>query len=227
MIFHIGYHSVEAPKWLEACDMVKAGKNGGMVKWFLWADKPDAPPPVSDGSEFYVNANPGGDGTGHVETWGWQYSPRAGKYYWSRWEAWQKDGTVVGLPANNWASEEWPAEAGRIVKFWMNTGIDGMLIDAPLFYAGLTWEKNKHSITDVVLSYGNTMVQPEGSRTLAWITEGNYNCIQDYRLRYWGGKWQQDSIENAIATGDPRPIEGALKFHDSIVAAGAVLYQKG
>jgi glycosidase len=187
VIFHnIGYHSAEAPDWLEACDLKKAGKTEGKVKWFLWADKPDAPPPLTEDSEFYVANSPAGDSPSRPATWGWQRSERAGCYYWARWEARTAGGGRVGLPADNWGSEERTMEAERIMKAWMDTGIDGMLLDAPLFYPGLTWEKNNRAITDVILSYGNTMVQPEGGRTLPWITEGKYNCIQEWRRRACG-----------------------------------------
>ena len=56
-----------------------------------------------------------------------------------------------------------------------------------------------------------------------WITEGGYNCLQDYGLRLW----DNDIIKTAIETGDPRPIEEALReYHDVAVTAGGVLYQK-
>ena len=218
---NVGYFSVDAPDWIEACE----SPDGEKAKWFSWADRADAPPPGPEDAQFYVDKPPSGDGGERPATWGWQYSERAGRYYWARWQAKDQDGDLVGLPQTDWGSEEWPLEAARILQFWMDTGIDGMLIDAPLFYTGLTWEKTRECMTDVIASYGNTYIQPEGGRDQAWMTEGGCNSIQDYGLRLWGGKWQANSIVHALETGDPRPIEESLRnYHDRMEDVGAVLY---
>jgi len=223
VVFHnIGYFSVEAPDWIAAC----TDPGSEQAKWFSWADAPDAPAPGAENSQFFVDHPPLGDPPVHEATWGWQYSELASRYYWARWKARGEDGREVGLPQTDWTSEAWAQEAEHIVRFWMGMGIDGMLIDAPLFYTGLTWERNRRYITDVIASFGNVYVQPEGGRDPAWITEGGYNSIQDYGLRLWGGTWQENSIMHALETGDPRPIEEALRnYHDQMEAAGAVLYQ--
>ena len=60
---------------------------------------------------------------------------------------------------------------------------------------------------------------------VAWITEGGWNSVQDYGLGIW---WESgsDVIRTAIETGDPRPIEHALRdYHDRVVATGGTLYQ--
>lgn len=224
IFLNIGYLSVEAPDWITACQDPESEQ----ARWFSWADDPNAPPPGQEDSQFYVDTPPAGDPDDREETstWGWQYSELAGRYYWARWKATLDSGSEVGLPQVDWSSEAWPAEAARIVRFWMDTGIDGMLIDAPLFYTGLTWEKSRRCITDIIAGYGNTYMQPEGGRTLAWVTEGQYNGMQNYHLRVWGGRWQENAIDHALATGNPSPIEEALRnYHDPVEAAGAVLYQ--
>ncbi len=112
----------------------------------------------------------------------------------------------------------------------MDTGIDGVLIDAPLCYPYQTWEHNKKHIVDVVAGYGNTLIQPEGGSDAAWMTESGYNCIQNYGLYYKLNtyKWvENDVISRAIKTGNPRNIEENLQFyHDVMTQAGAVLYTK-
>src|SRR5690606_18644882 len=57
-----------------------------------------------------------------------------------------------------------------------------------------------------------------------WVTEGGWNSVQDYGLGIW---WEDGTnvVANAIESGDPRPIERALRdYHDRVVAAGAVNY---
>jgi hypothetical protein len=214
VFINIGYFSVEAPDWIQACT-VKASEK---AKWFWWADKADAPVPPEH--PYFNWPRPEGY---ERKTWGWQYSELAGRYFWARWRAKDKEGNYIGLPQNDWDSDEWPKEAEKIVRCWMDTGLDGMIIDAPIYYIGCTWEKNNRHITDVIASYGNTFRQPEGSKDAVWITEGRYNCLQDYGLRLWSN----DIILNAVEAGDPRPIEESLRnYHDIVVTAGGVLYQK-
>lgn len=224
---NLGYFSLEAPDWIEACK----SRDSGQAKWFSWADAPDAPPPAED-SVFRVTQKTAGD-SDRIEdypTWGWQYSELAGRYYWARWQAKDQDGNWVGLPQTDWSHDEWPREAERIIRFWMDTGLDGMVIDAPLFYTGLTWEKNNRYMSGVIASYGNAYAQPEGGREISWITEGRYNGIQDYGVMIGVGTFPDKDWENsavtAIETGDPRPIEACLRnYHDIMVAEGATLYQ--
>jgi hypothetical protein len=234
IFLNIGYFSVEAPAWLEACADRKAGRDTEKVRWFSWADTPDAPPPSPPEDPLFsegVIADPDSD---PPKTWGWQHSDLAGCYYWARWQAKDDDGNWVGLPQLEWGSPEWPQEAERIVRFWMATGIDGMIIDAPGCYSGLTWEVNNRHITGPIAEYGNAFIQAEGVHSLAWLTEGGCNCLQNYGLSSVGGRWQilwsgwqENSILSAIRSGDPRPIEQTLgDYRDLAADAGGVLYTK-
>ncbi len=214
VFINVGYFSVEAPDWIEACTV----KHSKKAKWFIWADSPDAPIPPE---HTYFNWPREADDT--EKTWGWQFSELARCYYWAKWQAKDEIGNYIGLPQNDWGSNEWPKEAEKIVRFWMDTGLDGMIIDAPIYYIGCTWGKNNRYLSGVIESYGNTFRQPEGSQDAVWITEGGYNCLQDYGLGEW---WGDDVIRKAIDSGDPRPIEESLRnYHDVVLANGGVLYR--
>jgi hypothetical protein len=233
--YNLGYCSLEAPHWLKACDDVRAGRDSREAKWFLWSDNPDAPPPVVHKDTFFLvrpahlPGNKPGTFYDSTKSEVWEYSARAGRYYWSKWSG-NVDGKRVRLPQYNWNSEEFQEEAERIVRFWMDTGIDGMQQDAVTWYVGYTWEKGRQRITDVMASYGNAYMQPEGAGgfredPVAWITEGGWNSVQDYGLGIWWEKGS-DVIGTAMETGDPRPIERVQRdYHDRVVAAGGSLWR--
>jgi glycosidase len=234
---NLGYSSVEAVDFLKACDDVRAGRASKEASFYLWSDRANAPPPGHQaGNTFFMvrpTHLPGGkpgtfyDSTKH-EFWAW--SARAGKYYWSKWAGVDLAGQDVRLPQYDWGSAAFQEEAEKIVRFWMDTGIDGMIIDAVNWYVDHTWALGRRRMTDVIASYDNSYSQPEGAGGFredpaAWITEGGWNSVQDYGLGIW---WESgsDVIRNAIETGDPRPIERALRdYHDRVVAAGGTLYQ--
>lgn len=213
---NLGYCAIDAPHFLKACDDMREGRNSREAKWFCWGDSKDAPPPVGDGRYYMVQEY-------------WEYSERAQLYYWTKWAGTDEDGNKVRLPQYNWQNVEFHEEAERVVRFWMDTGIDGMIIDAVNWYIGYTWEIGRRRITDVISSYGNAFSQPEGAGgfhedPVAWITDGGWNCVQDYGS---GIPWEKDTEvhRKAIEGGDPRPIEAALRdYHDRVVTAEGVLY---
>jgi hypothetical protein len=215
---NLGYTAVEEPGFFKACDDVRAGRSSRETSFFIWSDSADAPPPgKATRDSFFLT-----DGT-------WQYSERAGKCYWSKWPGQDANGEEVRLPQHNWASAEFQQEAEKVVRFWMDTGIDGMIIDAVNWYVGITWEVCRQRMTDVITSYGNAYCQPEGGGGFhedpsAWISEGEWNSVQDYGLGIW---WEEgsDVVRQAVETGDPRCLEPALRdYHDRVVAAGGSLY---
>ena len=110
----------------------------------------------------------------------------------------------------------------------MDTGIDGMMIDAVNWYVGCDWQNNRaHDRRH--RGYGDKYCQPEGAGAfrddpVSWITEGGWTCVQDYGL---GIYWEKGSnvVTNAIESGDPRPIERGLRdYHDRVVEVGGTLY---
>ncbi len=233
---NLGYSSVEAVDFLKACDDVRAGRASKEAAFYLWSDRADAPAPGRQaGNTFFMvrpTHLPGGkpgtfyDSTKH-EFWAW--SERAGKYYWSKWAGVDLAGKDVRLPQYNWGDPAFQAEAEKIVRFWMDTGIDGMIIDAVNWYVDHTWALGRRRMTEVIASYDNSYSQPEGAGgfhedPVPWITEGGWNSVQDYGLGIW---WESESdvLRKAIESGDPRPIERALRdYHDRVVAVGGTLY---
>ncbi len=232
---NLGYSSVEAVEFLKSADDVRQGRASREASFFVWSDSAEATPPAADADRvFFVRPThlPGGkpgtryDSAKHEY---WQWSDRARKFYWTKWGGEDRQGKSVRLPQYDWRSPAFQDEAEKIVRFWMDTGIDGMVIDAVNWYVGCTWKTSRRRLTDVIASYGNAYAQPEGAGAfredpVAWITEGGWNSVQDYGLGIW---WEDGTnlIRNAIEGGDPRPIEAALRaYHDRVVEAGGSLY---
>ena len=104
------------------------------MKWFWWSDSEDNPPPYKGDKIFLVFP-------GHIPHWEldtlynpegyefWQFSERAKKYYWTKWGGVNDDGEEVRLPQYNWTTEELRNEVKNVIEFWMETGIDGIVID--------------------------------------------------------------------------------------------------
>jgi hypothetical protein len=83
-------------------------------------------------------------------------------------------------------------------------------------------------MTDVLNAGVPLFSQPEGAGgfgddPVQWITNGGFTCVMDYSLKIW---WEgKDVVRDAILTGDPRPIEAALRgYRDRVAAEGGVCY---
>ena len=211
---NFGYGAMDFPVFLKACDDVRAGRDSPEVHWFLWSDTGTERLDRSLAPHFMNDVD------GH-----WCYSERAGKYYWVKWRGEQGD---VELPQFNFGDPVVEREIARAAEFWMETGIDGMIIDAVNWYINCNWEINNRVMTDVIRRYPNVYIQPEGAGgfdddPVLWITEGHYNSVQDYGLSIW---WtDRYVVGTAILAGDPTPIEETLQaYRDRVVAAGGVTY---
>ncbi|SDR86679.1 alpha-amylase family glycosyl hydrolase [Opitutus sp. GAS368] len=215
--YNLGYISTDAPAWLKACDDVREGRSSPEAHWFVWGESGDAPPPPQN-----IFFNPPGRGF-------WEYSARAKKHYWTRWGGADGHDVDVRFPQYDWSSPEFLQEAERIVRFWMNTGIDGIMMDAVNWNSNSDWQKNRRQITNVMASYGNVWIQGEGAGgfgedPVPWIEEGGWNSVEDYGLGTW---WVAGShvIVKGFQAGDPHPIETALRnSHDRVVQAGGILF---
>ncbi len=225
---NLGYSSVEAPHFVKAEDDVRAGRDTPEKNFYFWSKTKDAPQPAASNSYFLVR--PKQPGYDPLKNEFWQWSDRAQQYYWTRWPGKGANGQTVRLPQYNWAGEAWPAEADKVVKFWMSTGLDGMILDAVNWYTGATWQKIDQRITDPISSAGPKLIQPEGGgafRTddpVGWVTEGHFTNLYDYGLGIW---WEKDNqaLKQSIETGNPDLLEKALRgYHDPVVAAGGTLY---
>ena len=225
---NLGYSSIYATQFLKACDDVRTGRTSQETRMFFWSSSAGAPPPATSNTYFYVRPSlPNYDATKNEF---WQWDDRCQHYYWTRWPGKDKDGNTIHLPQYNWVDDAWPAEAEKVVRFWMDTGLDGMVIDAVNWYAGYTWEKGNRRITGVIASYGNTFSQPEGAGgfhiddPVGWVTEGHWSNIYDYGLGIW---WEKGNnpLKESVENGTPGILESALRgYHDRALAVGGTLY---
>ncbi|HWQ12535.1 MAG TPA: alpha-amylase family glycosyl hydrolase [Roseiflexaceae bacterium] len=214
IFINLGYAHEHFPAFLKACDDVRAGVDSPERRWFLWSDS------GTDTMDRSLAPHFMNDSHGN-----WRWSERAQKYFWVKWEG-ERGG--FHLPQFNFADPGWQDAARRILEFWLRTGIDGVVIDAVNWYVGCDWQITRRSMTDAVNAAGDLLLQPEGAGGFRddpapWITAGGFNCVQDYALQIW---WERkDLIRDAIRSGDPRPIEAALRgYRDRVVAAGGICY---
>lgn len=214
LFINLGYGHEQFPAFLKACDDVRAGIDSPETRMFLWSetgqDKMDR-----SRAPYFMNDSHGS----------WRWSERAGKYFWVKWEGEQGG---YHLPQFNFGDPGWQAEVQRIIRFWLATGIDGMVVDAVNWYINCNWEICRSSMTDVIREADNQFCQPEGAGgfrddPVPWVELGGWNCIMDYSIKLW---WEGvDLVRDALLSGDPRPIEAALRgYRDRVVAAGGICY---
>lgn len=68
----------------------------------------------------------------------WHYSERAGKNYSVKWKGEHSD---VNMLQFNFGQTAWREACRRVIRFWMDTGIDGMVVDAVNWYTNETWKR--------------------------------------------------------------------------------------
>jgi maltose alpha-D-glucosyltransferase/alpha-amylase len=82
--------------------------------WYVWSDKDDGYP---DARVIFVDTEPSN----------WTWDPLAGQYYWHRFFSHQPD--------LNYENPEVQDEMLRVLRFWLDLGIDGFRLDAvPYLY---------------------------------------------------------------------------------------------
>ncbi len=214
LFLNLGYGHEQFPAFLKACDDMRLGIDSPETHFFLWSDTGQDKMDRSR-APYFMNDLHGN----------WRWSERAGKYFWVKWEG-ERGG--YHLPQFNFGDPGWQAEVQRILRYWLATGIDGMVIDAVNWYIDCTWEICRSSMTDVIREADNQFSQPEGAGgfrddPVPWVAQGGWNCIMDYSIKLW---WEGvDVIRDALRSGDPRPVEAALRhYRDRVVAAGGVCY---
>jgi hypothetical protein len=226
---NLGYAAMDAAQFLKAQDDVRAGRSTRESRFFFWTDNADAPPPARGDSYFLLR--PSAPGYDPSKTEFWQWSERAKHFYWTRWPGKGPNGETTHLPQYDWASPAWPEEASRVVDFWMNTGLDGMVVDAVNWYVGYDWKKNAASIATIRRHAGAKLMVPEGGGAFhtddptGWVRDGEWTALYDYGLDIW---WEKQSrpMFNSIDKADPAEFEQALRsYHDRVVAAGGILIQ--
>lgn len=187
---NLGYAAIDAPQFIKAEDDMRTGRNTPESRFFYWTDRPDAPPPAAGDSYFFIRPlSPGYDPR---KTEFWQWSGPAAHYYWTRWPGKGPDGETTHLPQYNWASSAWPQEASRVVDFWMNTGLDGMIVDAVNWYVGYDWKKNVALIETIRRHPGAKLMAPEGGGAFhtddptGWIRDGGWTLSMTMGLIFGG-----------------------------------------
>ena len=151
---------------------------------------------------------------------GWYWSERANAYYYAYWNS--------HLPSYNFNTKEWQAESQRYLRFWLDKGVDGFVLDAPGNYDGFQGAngkiRNNANITDILRNY-DVSTGPEGAHgdIADVVVQWHYTTMQDYSITEWGGGGHSALI-NAINARNPNSLDGSIfkPYRDKVNAVGGV-----
>ena len=151
---------------------------------------------------------------------GWYWSERANAYYYAYWDA--------HLPSYNFNTPEWQAESQRYLRFWLDKGVDGFILDAPGNYDGFQGGngkiRNNANLTDILRNY-DVSTGPEGAHgdIADVVVQWHYTTMQDYSITEWGGGGHS-AIINAINAGDPNALDASIfkPYRDKVNAVNGI-----
>lgn len=199
--FNIGFAPPDADYFRQAEQEVAAGNTTGPHSdWFMWSTDGNAPSPA-----------PNNDGNGRR----WVYDTTAGQYYWA---SWCTDDFQTCGPEFNWAKTSWQNEAKNILKHWLDTGIDGFVLDNFAQNANITDDIARTVVTNTIKSYGNNKFVVGECCSLI----GGIDSREDFTFQ--NNSYGPKSGAQAVNSGDPSGLEDAFSTRDSIASAGAVSY---
>ena len=200
-----GYADVESPLWQEACRQKRLGLAGEEQSYFLWRGPSDPPQPVGDGSHFIQD---------HSR---WETSPAAQASYWCHW----KDGELAE-PQYDWSQPSFRAFIRRVLTHWLETGVDGIILDAVNWYLNCNWQILRDCVVSLIHSYPGTLCIPEGATGfhddfLPWLQDGQFDVIEDQTFH---SDWNGSAILDAINTQDTSLLEARLAVRDAACRLG-------
>ncbi|HST41327.1 MAG TPA: hypothetical protein VLK58_17550, partial [Conexibacter sp.] len=116
-------------------------------------------------------------------------------------------------PTGDFAAAEWRAEARRILEHWLDTGLDGFIVDAITEMVDCDASCLRSTITDTIHAYPGRMAAAETPRDATAIGYG-FDATTDQA--FWGNQ----IATSAIARQNPSSIDDGLWTRDGITAAG-------
>jgi len=213
---NMGYCAAGHPDFIKACEDVRNQVQSRERGLFLWAGAPY----LMEGplSPFFLQDKGGESGE-------WVFSEAAGKYFWCKWFGVKGD---VRLPQYWFGGGPWQLECAKIIRFWADVGFDGFIVDAVNWYTDCDWRINASAIVGPARERRRLFLQPEGAGGFAddpvpWITQGGYDCVQDYSLELW---WEGvDRIAECLQKQDATPLWPVIEgYRNRVVDAGGVTY---
>lgn len=190
---NVGYCWHKAPFFEKACDDHRNDVYSKERNWFHFSDKK-------------LNDN-------------WFWSDRAQAYYYSFWG--NSDGAEGRIPSYNFNNREWQEECRNYLNFWADKGVDGLLLDAPEVYDGITDDIIHESIIKVLNRRG-ILTSAEGSSNIEkWIGQFGFRFIQGFDLYGWGGGKRSEAL-HARRIQNPSALNDKQKnYRDRAVALGS------
>ncbi|MGE0788163.1 MAG: alpha-amylase family glycosyl hydrolase [Sandaracinaceae bacterium] len=168
MVFHSA--SPRSAVWQDAVQAVREGRDTPEARSFLWVDT------MADTYDLGVLEG------------GWAHSEEAGKYY----------ATVWGYPAWNFNHAEAQDACEAISRFWLDTGIDGFMYDAPPSEVGHSDADRRRLLGDLVVEAGASYRFAEG---VEWYDGQRY--VDDFNVNFthFGEDDDTHSIIDDIVAG--------------------------
>lgn len=210
LFLNLGYADITSPLWKIACRNRKNGIHGMEDALFLWSHTDTLPFPSPADLCFRR------DGF-------WQWSDDAACFCRSFWT----DG-IIAEPQYDWQSPAVPRYIRDVLEFWLETGADGIIVDAVNRYLNCNMPLIRTCITDVIHQYPQVMCIPEGATGfgdpfLPWMTEGGFDMIEDQTFHsdlHWNGS----AILNALTLESPNLLDNALAVCRAVRSMGSACW---
>ena len=210
VFLNLGYADVSSDLWKTACRQQAYDTDSLERKYFLWSKTKEE---IVEGTDSHFIQN---------DSY-WQWSDLAQCYYWCHWS---QDGYAE--PQYNWASTSFQIYAKRVLRHWMDTGIDGVIVDAVNWYLNCNWSIIRECVVDIVHSYGETLCIPEGSTGFGdnyfeWLELGGFDAVEDQTF-HSDLKWNGSAIMEAIDNRNSYILQERLKICNLVRQEGKIVW---
>ena len=197
------YLDKESPYFLKAVQQYKSGdRTSREVNTFRWTIDPRSPLPPSDA----IIPVPGEE---NGEEWKsqWKFNPTAGAYYWSIW----------GEAGFDFSHSGAKAEVERIMKFWLDSGVDGFMFDAGLanknLHPYMVELPQKYTANDKWLTFESTSAEESSTfdnfGLTSWFNFEDNDLDNDYSMLV-RGKSNVHQLEQALQAADQVRAKGKM-----------------
>ena len=210
LFINIGYGDITSPLWQTACSNRRKGHPGKEDALFLWSKTDQAPLPKRETPYFLHGGS-------------WQWSSDAEEFYYGFWQV-----NDLREPMFDWQSPAFHAYVRDILGYWLSTGADGFIIDAPNWYLNGSFPVLRRCITNVIHRHPGVMCIPEGGAGygdsfVPWLTEAGFDMLEDQTFEsdlHWNGS----AVMNALRLESPALLDNALAVCRAVRAMGSACW---